>query len=101
MSVVYEITLAPKEGDGFLTAGDVTASVCTLPPGSRVLVRFEFCEAYEPAAPGILARHLTGCLVEHHFGNAAWRVAPWWMESYERESAAYLAIEAARLGRGA
>ena len=90
---VYEITLAPREGDGFLTDGDVRSSVCTLPPGSRVLVRLEFCEDFEPAAPGTLARHLTGCLVEHHFESAAWRVAAWWHEAFERETAAY--VEAA------
>jgi hypothetical protein len=98
---VFEIVLAPRDGDGFLTAEDVATSVCTLPPGSKVLVRFEFCEDYDPAAPGVLARHLTGCLVEQHFGNAAWRVATWWTEAYERAAAAYLAAEAAHLGRGA
>jgi hypothetical protein len=39
--------------------------------------------------------------VEHHFGNAAWRVASWWMEAYEREAAAYVGVEADRLRRGA
>jgi hypothetical protein len=98
---VYEIVLAPKEGDGFLTAADVAASVVSLPPGARVLVRFEFCEDYEPAAPGVLARHLAGCVVEHWFANAAWRVAEWWSEAYDREAAAYLTVEAERLLRGA
>lgn len=101
MTPVYEITLAPKEGDGYLLAADVAASVCTLPPGAKVLVRFEFCEHFESGAPGVLARHLTGCLVEHHFGNAAWRVAEWWTEAYDREARAYLTAEADHLRRGA
>lgn len=66
-----------------------------------MLVRFEFCEDYEPAAPGVLARHLTGCVVEHYFANAARRVAEWWSQAYDREAAAYLAVEASLLLRGA
>ena len=95
---VYEVPLVPVRGDGYLTAWDVELALTDLPRGCEIVVRVDECDGFDPSAPGLLARALSGSVVAHVFGANARRVARDWQAMYDRAAAEYLAVEARLLG---
>lgn len=94
----YTVALTPVRGDGRLTEWDVELALDDLPRGAEIEVHLDECEDFDPAAPGRLARELSGSVVRHVFGPNARRVAPAWEALYDRAAAEYLAVEARLLG---
>ena len=98
---VYEVALAPGCGDGRLSMADVHRALTGVPQGATVDVRVSDCDAYDPSAPGELARWLCGSSARLVFAASAHRVADGWTAAFDRAAAEYLAVEARLLGRGA
>jgi hypothetical protein len=98
---VYEITLTPRRGDGYLTEQDVAEALLGVPLAGSVSVRVEECDDFAGSAPGYLARHLSGSTLHDDalvFRQSAFSIGREFTRMFDIAASAYLTVEAGSLG---